>query len=125
MRLDQYVIWGAAISISVVGCKPDLVGCPAILENAISLTVVDSLTGMAPAATSTIVVTNGTYTETDTSSTGNPADNNYSIGFGRAGTFALVVTTPGYATWSKSGVMVAASNCGIPQSVALVAKLQH
>ena len=126
MKLGQYVIWGVVMSISVVGCKPDtVVGCAASLRNAISLTVVDSITGVAPAATSTIVATSGTYTETDTNFTGNPMDNTYAIGFGRSGTFALLATTPGYARWSASGVIVAAGNCGVPQTVALVAKLQR
>lgn len=125
MKLGHCAIWGVAMSISVVGCKPDLVGCTLILENAISLTVIDSLTGAAPASTSTIVATSGTYTETDTNATANPMDNDYAIGFGRSGTFALLVKTPGYADWSASGVIVAANSCGSPGNVVLVAKLQR
>jgi hypothetical protein len=126
MKLGSYVIWGVAMSLSVVGCQPGtLVGCAAALRYAISLTVVDSLTGAAPAATSTIVATSGVYAETDTNSTGNPMDNTYAIGLGRSGTFALLVTTPGYADWSASRVIVGAGDCGVPQTVALVAKLQR
>jgi hypothetical protein len=125
MKLNQSVILGVAMSTSVVGCKPDLIGCPAGVENAIALTVVDSVTRAAPAAPSTIVATNGKYSETDTSETGNPMDNVYAIGFGRSGTFALLVKTPGYADWSASGAHVAANNCGEPQPVALTAQLQR
>jgi hypothetical protein len=125
MKLGHFVVWGVAMSISVVGCKPDIVGCPASLTNSISLTVVDSMTGAAPAATSTIVARSGTYTETDTNETGNPMDNVYAIGFGRSGKFTLLVKTPGYADWSAAGVTVARNSCGPSEHVALVAKLQH
>jgi hypothetical protein len=125
MKLGHCVVWCVAMSISVVGCKPDIVACPASATNAISLTVVDSITGVPPAATSTIVATSGTHTETDANATGNPMDNNYAIGFGRSGTFALLVTTAGYADWSASRVTVAGNSCGPSQPVALVAKLQR
>ena len=125
MKLGHFVVLGVAISISVVGCKPDIVGCPLTLTNSISLTVVDSMTDAAPAATSTIVATSGTYAETDTNETGNPMDNVYAIAFGRSGTFTLLVKTPGYADWLTSGVRVARNSCGPSEHVALVAKLQR
>jgi hypothetical protein len=118
-------ILSLAIGISIGGCRSSDALCPAILENAISLTVVDSVSGGVPAAVSTIVASNGAYTETVTNSSGNPMNNVYFIGFGRSGTFSIVARTPGYADWSTSGVQVTANSCGVPQPVNLMARLQR
>lgn len=123
MNVNCPTILALAISISSAGCRSTTTVCSARSKDAIRLTVVDSLSSSAPTSPSTVVATNGSYTETVTST--DAANNVYSIGDARSGTFSLVVKTLGYADWSMSGVEVTADECGLPYTVRLTARLQH
>lgn len=45
------------------------------------------------------------------------------IGYGGPGTYVVTVNRPGYAPWSRSGIMVSAGRCGAPNAVEMYALL--
>jgi hypothetical protein len=122
MSRSYRVLAALAALAAMAGCgRPTDTVCQPILNAAILLTVVDSVSGLPPTVTPTV--------ETTSQGAVVPIEgvwgNEYTMGFGRSGTFAIAVKTPGYADWSASGIIVAENSCGNPMTVHLVAKLQR
>jgi hypothetical protein len=92
----------------------------------LNVTAVDSITGTTVTSVPiTVVAREGSYTETETRTlpvTTPPT----SIGmvWERAGTYTVEVTAPGYAPWTRSGVLVAEDECHVI-GVLVAAKLQR
>ena len=111
-----------ALSGLAAGCRTGDVVCPTTLKYAIALRVVDSVMGMPPGTGSAVVATSGVRADTALSPS---SENVYLIGLRRSGVFTITVETPGYRDWSSSGVVVAADDCGVPQTVLLTARIQR
>jgi hypothetical protein len=119
MVLRRVLTASSVLFVAACGSPTETV-CSGLANPAILLIVVDSVTGVAPAVSPTVVAISGE----STISPDIVADNRYSIGFGRSGTFSVTVKTPGYVDWSISGVVVQEDACGITTTVNLTAKLR-
>jgi hypothetical protein len=115
-----------ALATTIIACRSggdiDCIAAP--VQNALALTVVDSVTGGRPTATATVIATNGTRTETHASPSA-PDENLYIIGFGWTGVINVMVRAPGYADWSMSGIQTITNACGTSGTVRLTARLQR
>ena len=109
--------------VVVTGCRSAEIGCPDILRPGIDLTVIDSVSGVAPSAASVVIAMSESYTDSVSAPLIPP--NHYALALGQTGIFNIVVRTPGYSDWSNAGVRVAESVCGQPITVALTAKVRR
>jgi hypothetical protein len=105
----------------LAACHADKITCVDTLTNAINLVVVDSTTGAAPSSTPTVISINKAHTDTVTDF----SNNTYFVGFGQSGLFNLKVVASGYRDWLASGIDVPADECGNPELVHVMAKLQR
>lgn len=121
-RFRSKTVCAALVASALLcACGSSKVVCPAIAGFGIALTVVDSVTGAAPATGSSVVVTYvGSSTDTLKNAT---TANEYSIPGG--GPIDLRVITAGYRDWVESGINVAVNSCNIPQTIQVTAKLQR
>ncbi len=99
--------------------------CTAEARAAISLTVVDSLTGQPTAFTGLFArAVDGTYTDSTTSFFTNTGNGYVGAGlaYERKGTYTVTVRASGYQDWIKTGVNVTAGECHVNGAV-LTARL--
>lgn len=119
----------AALALGALACgkavnDPGGLVCTTEARAAISVTMVDSLTGSAAGMTGTWArAVDGAYRD----STGfftPPGVSGASAGlaYERAGTYAVTVHANGYRDWTKSGVVVTAGECHV-NGVQLTARL--
>lgn len=119
---------------AVTGCqleslKPDPPGliCTAEARAAVNLRIQDSASGAGIAAGTTVVLRDGAFVD----SLSIPADrtdlNDQPLStmntYERAGRYDITVRRNGYATWTRSGVVVTAGECHV-NAVTVVARLQ-
>jgi hypothetical protein len=102
----------------------DPIFCTAIFKFGLSVTVVDSVTGVSPASAS-FVARSGAFVD----SIGPlgviiPPDLTFYSAGERAGVYDLVVHSPGYRDWTQTGVQVTSNVCHVNGTV-LTARLQH
>lgn len=98
--------------------------CTTEARAAISITVVDSLTGQPTAFTGLFArAVDGTYADSASFFT-NPGSGAVSTGlaYERKGTYAVTVGAAGYQNWVKTGVNVTAGECHV-NGVLLTARL--
>lgn len=114
-----------AVSSLVASCR-DTTACESPLRNSLEVMVVDSLTGDSIGRGASLAAY---HHESSTTVRANHPDN---VGYDRIplvvqagpGTFDLSVTKPGYATWTRAGVVVNPERCNGTKTVALTAKLR-
>jgi hypothetical protein len=120
----------AAVLLSGCGHTPfvnDTV-CPGMITVTAMVTVRDSASGAPLATGATATLREGGYSETlvVTGWDGSPPSletaSMLSSQSSRPGTYTVTVQRPGYATWTKSGVAVKRTDCGIA-TAQLIAKL--
>ncbi len=99
--------------------------CTTEARAAISLTVVDSLTGQPAAFTGLFArVADGTYTDSTTHFFTTPGSGAVStaLAYERKGSYTVTVGAAGYQNWVKTGVNVTAGECHV-NGVVLTARL--
>jgi hypothetical protein len=110
---------------SVYSPRNDSVVCTTEARAAVSLTVVDSLTGQGTGLTGLFArVVDGSFRDSTTSFFTNPSTGIPSVGmaYERKGTYTVTVRATGYQEWTRTGVTVSADECHV-NGVALVARL--
>jgi hypothetical protein len=110
---------------SAYGPKNDSVVCTTEARAAVSLTVVDSLTGQGTGLTGLFArVVDGTFRDSTTSFFTNPSTGipGAGLAYERKGTYTVTVRATGYQDWTKTGVNVTADECHVT-GVALTARL--
>jgi len=108
--------WGCGSSTSV--------NCDAVAHPGITVTVVDNSSQAAPSGVPTLVVTEGTYTETYAAPNATGSVPTFNAAIERAGTYALTVTLSGYRPFTRSGVVVTkGGTCNQVQTVAVKAAM--
>ncbi len=99
--------------------------CTTEARAAISLTVVDSLTGQPAAFTGLFArAVDGTFVDSTTNFFSNPGGGGVGTGlaYERKGTYTVTVGAAGYQNWVKTGVNVTAGECHV-NGVVLTARL--
>jgi hypothetical protein len=127
MRRGKSVVAIALVLPVLAACDilPSLTSgdCTTIVLPAISVTVVDSVTGASLAHGTTVRVIDGSFVQSITAPDDSTAD---AIPIGvaaeRAGVYHVSVTHSGYIAWSQSNVRVTKSSCHV-QTARLVARL--
>ena len=114
-------------TLLLAGCgTDDPTACPAVDYAAVIVRPLDSLSGALVPATIRGTIIEGAFQDTlapvEWADAGGPATG-YGAGVGRPGTYTVTVTAPGYALWSRAGVVASASSCGVVP-VRLDAQLQ-
>jgi len=113
----------ACVAFASLGCESSTV-CASLPAWALEITVIDSITRVTPAATSTLTVRDSDFVEVDTDSL---AQRNRPFTFvaanGRPGVYSVLIQTPGYRDWSANDLVVHAKQCGV-KTVKLTALLQ-
>jgi hypothetical protein len=114
-------LFAAAALLALGACEAisDPIVCPAYIPPAVTVTVLDSITGANVTGGATVVLGNGTSME---SRVGLPGASEVDLG-GRAGTYTVTASQSGYLTWTKTGVKVEKGECGV-RTVQLVARLK-
>jgi hypothetical protein len=87
---------------------------------AVSIVVLDSITGANVTPGATVVLRRGEFAE---STVGYPGAAGVGLNAGGTGPFTVIVTRTGYQSWTKSGVNVEEGRCG-PETVYLTARLR-
>jgi hypothetical protein len=98
------------------------VACTEEARPGLSVTVRDSLTGVAVAAGVEVVATEGEYADTARASL--LGSGVYSLVYERAGTYHVTVSHPSYRLWERTSVKVTADQCHV-QTVSVLARLQR
>ena len=120
-RLRRTPLFIALVASASCGILTSSDKCGALSRPAITLYVIDSITGVVPSAPSTVIATMGARVDT-ISAGGTNTDHAFNIGFDLAGVYSLVAKTPGYRDWMRSGIAVNANNCGDVSTVSITAR---
>jgi len=96
--------------------------CTAILKPGIFLTIVDGATGNPIEGEVTVIVTDGSYSETVNPPFFPPGARTAVLAAERPGTYRVEVQAAGYLPWVMSGVRVTRDDCHV-ETVALTARL--
>ncbi len=121
---SSWVVGAVLGAVAALGaCRSSSTGpliCTANFVYAITVAVRDSATG-TPAATGALLVGTGHAGSSTWTDTGEGAPDSLHLNvLGLAGTYDLTITKPGYAAWSKNGVVVVSNDGGChPATVAL------
>jgi hypothetical protein len=110
-------------------CGPTAVFCTDDFKYGLNITVVDSATG-SPPAEATLLASSGAFRD----SVG-PIEPFQAVGDGplvlilstageRPGVYSVVVRSPGYHDWTRSGIEVTADECHV-RPVSVIARLQR
>ena len=128
LHSSSRAVYVSAIVAFVAGCSgPSLTNspatCAAVYTPAVSIVVVDSISGVPLAA-----VASGTVQMPGVSDTlhhGSAPADSLMFGGSSPGTYGVTVTRAGYQPWARTGIVVAASAvCVAPVTVDLRARLQ-
>jgi len=116
----------AALGAECPGAPSQGVICTADYRYGLSVSVVDSVTGVAVPRPLLIVATEGAYSDTAMAArqTGDVPFTAWPLVGERAGTYAVLVRAPGYQDWQRSGVRVDRDLCHVIP-VALTARLRR
>jgi hypothetical protein len=107
------VSFGAAL---LGGCG---FGCPAIVVNALEITVTDAATG-APVCDATVVATEGAFSRVlERSSLSSSCS--YRMSEQRAGTYDITATRAGFQAATARGIVVNREICGVETGLATIA----
>ncbi len=110
--------------LAVAGCDTLPLACTLEARAAISVEIRDSATFAPLADGSTAAVTEGAYSDTLIVCSWSGLEGLTRCGaWERAGTYAVLVTRPGYQPWSRTGVRVTSDACHV-RGVALQALLR-
>jgi hypothetical protein len=126
MRL-RFQLISAALMLSA-GCQsPSEVMCPGVVSRAVEVDVVDARTGAWAAAGASGEVQDGAFVEAlqPVGWRGTPPnDTATTLGaaLGRAGTYTVRLTKPGYAPYERADVRARAGRCGV-ETARLTARL--
>ena len=126
MRL-RFQLTSVAVLLAA-GCdSPSGVACPGVVNRAVDVDVVDARTGAWAAAGATGEVQDGAFVEAlqPVGWRGTPPDDTTTTlgaALGRAGTYTVRVTKPGYAPFERAGVRARAGRCGV-ETARLTARL--
>ena len=105
-------LFALPLSVALAACNDDSTGgvdCPAIVPPTMLIQVTDASTGQPAAEGAGGSVTEGAFTS--------PlirygADQLTPEATNRPGTYTVMVTKPGYQTWTRTGVVVSSTECG-------------
>jgi hypothetical protein len=95
--------------------------CTFVAEPGIIVTVLDSATSQNITPGASAVARQGFFAD---SATGSVNATNIQLAFNRTGIYNVTVHKATYRDWSRNGVSVFGSGCGVRESVELTAKLQ-
>ena len=108
-----------AFAVGANGCGQ---GCDAILKAGIALTIVDGVTGSPIEGEVTVIVTEGSYSETVNPPFFPPGARTAILAAERPGTYRVEVHAVGYLPWVMSSIRVSRDDCHV-ETVALTARL--
>lgn len=121
------VLVSALLAVAGCGNDPIAFACTDEARPSVMVIVLDSVSGIGLAAGATVVLQDGTYSDSAVSGTGFPmpgdsafyATNTYE----RVGTYTVRVRRPGYALWQRQDVRVTKDRCHVV-TVRVRARLQ-
>ena len=115
---------GIAIAGLITGCDKGIfgTGCDLILEPALRVDVVDSVSGagVQDAEGARVVARDGAYADTAAVFLARAF-----LAHGRGGTYTVTVEHPAYRPWSRSDVRVREDRCDQPELVTITSRLQR
>lgn len=97
--------------------------CTLIQKHGIVLTIVDGATGSPFEGDVTVIVTDGSYTETVNPPLFPPGARTAFLASERPGDYRIEVQAPGYVTWVATNVRVTRDDCHV-ETVELTAELE-
>ncbi|MDQ6717851.1 MAG: carboxypeptidase-like regulatory domain-containing protein [Gemmatimonadota bacterium] len=97
--------------------------CTALFAFGISVSVVDSATGVPAAAGATVIASEGSYADSVVVPSGGSPTIPIGLAGERAGTYTVTVRKSGYKTWTKGDVAVTKDECHV-KGVPVTAKIQ-
>ncbi len=117
MKIFAYVFFGVFFGVCACGL-PTNTECTDEAVAGIDVSVIDSSSGN-PICDATIVITDGTYSET-LHETSTDTSCSYSGAYERAGTYDLVASAPNKTNVTQTGIVVMAGACHVlPQSITI------
>ena len=111
--LIKALLGACVVAVSACGEACDLVQKPGI-----ALTIVDAVTGNLVEGEVTVIVTDGSYTETVSRQGGIVG-----VAYERPGTYRIEVQGPGYIPWVATNITVTEGDCHV-EPVELTAELE-
>jgi hypothetical protein len=121
--------FAGALALAACGSVIDSPACTADYRYGLTVTVVDSINGAAPAS-ALLLARSGFYSDSvgpyppQQMLPGAPPELRLSAAGERAGTYAVTVRSQGYRDWVLTGVRVTADQCHV-HPVALTARMQR
>jgi hypothetical protein len=106
-----------SVCVGLTGCGLE---CTTVLKFGIVVTVVDSVTNLAPDTEVTAIARDGPFTDT---SNVPPGVGTLALAQERAGTYMVEIRVSGYLPWVGSAVRVTEDRCHV-QPVLITARLQ-
>ena len=125
MKSSSRLTWIGLGALALAGCDRESlpVVCTPSIEQGLYITVVDSVTG-APPPSAALIARSGTYVD---------SVGPYAVQPGslliltavpeRVGTYDLTVRSPGYLTWTRTGVRITSRECHV-RTVYVTARLR-
>jgi hypothetical protein len=120
----------AAATVMLCGCGHATTGpmaCTALAAPALSVSLVDSLTGATSGFRNvSLVARNGAYTDSvfEAVYPAEPFLGSVSVAYEHRGAYELTILADGYIPWFRSGIVVTGDVCHV-RAVSVEAKLQH
>ncbi len=107
------------LSLALMGCMLlSACDCGDDAQPAIEVVAVDSVTGLPVTSIVSATARDGSFTETFL--VNGPE---LRVAFGRPGTYRVEIQADGYAPWSQEGLRADAIDCGLVETVHVVAQL--
>jgi hypothetical protein len=117
----------ATLTAALSGCDLllDSRACPTVALPAVSVRVVDSVTGASAATGARLVVRDGAYADSSSDETEpGPQVDALVAAIERPGTYEVTVSKPGFRDWTQRGVRVTEGECNV-RTANLTARLQR
>ena len=119
--MKRYAIRLLTLAAAVFTAACNNANCTFASDPGIIVTVVDSISNQNITPGASAVARMGFFTD---SVAGGASATSISLAFNRTGIFNVTVHKPTYRDWTRNGVSVFGSGCGVRESVPLTAKMQ-
>ena len=119
--MKRYAIGLLTLAAAMFTAACNNANCTFASEPGIIVTVVDSISSQNITPGASVVARQGFFTDSVAASA---SATSVSLAFNRTGIYNVTVHKATYRDWTRNGVSVFGSGCGVRESVSLTAKLQ-